>query len=310
MLNRFKIGHYSNLEAATGTTVILPPEGNISSAMAMGASPGSREFALLAPDKKIESIHALTLTGGSAYGLQAASGVMHALERQKIGYQTPWAIVPIVPAAVIYDLNVGSSTIRPDFDAGVKAVENAHYNNFACGTVGAGTGATVGKWAGLETAMKGGLGLGHAHYKNVKVSAVLVVNAVGDIVDENGKIIAGAYNKSQFLGLQNPTERWISQGVETDSNTVLCAILTNAQMSKAQAFYQAQRAHLAMTKHIEPSHTSFDGDIAFTISSNEVEASLDIVSNLIFSAVGQAIMQAVNSAEPIAGVLSAAQLKR
>ncbi len=297
MLDTFKIGHYTDRENITGCTVIVPPAGNITSAVARGASPGTREYALLQPDKKITSIHALVLTGGSAFGLDTASGVMRELEQKGVGYHTPFGVVPIVPAAVIYDLYLGSHTVRPGAKEGIAALKNAAFNNNANGAIGAGTGASIGKWAGLENAMKGGFGVANVSFGTCKVSAALVVNSVGDILNKNGEILAGAIDaKHQFLAAKNPQIRLAPPKISMAENTVLCAVMTNAKIDKQGAHYLAERAHFGIARRVAPSHTSYDGDVAFVMSSNTVEAETDTVASLIVAAVEQAIENAVRAA--------------
>lgn len=299
MLNKFQIGHYTDLQNGTGCTVIIPPPENVCSAVAMGASPGSREFALLQPDKKIQAISALLLTGGSAFGLNAAGGVVEELEARGIGYKTGFGIVPIVPAAVIFDLNIGNGKVRPGHQEGRIAVKAASFNNLESGNTGAGTGALVGKWAGMESAMKGGLGISRLEHGALSVSVVAVVNAVGDIINKNGEILSGAFKGGQFLASDDPKKRWGQPAVGFGENTMLIAVLTNARISKEKAAYLAQRAHLGIARRTAPSHTSFDGDTAFVISSNEVEASIDTVSAVVIEAVENAIINAVVTAGPL-----------
>jgi L-aminopeptidase/D-esterase-like protein len=302
MLNAFKIGHYTDKENGTGCTVILPPEGTVCSAYAFGASPGTREYALLQPDKKLQSINALLLTGGSAFGLAAATGIVDELEKNGIGYQTPWSLIPIVPAAVIFDLNIGNSSIRPGAEQGKLAFNEAIYNNSVSGNVGAGTGATVGKWAGLEKAMKGGLGIHQEEYGGIKATAVVVVNSVGDITDKQNKIIAGAHYKSGFLAENNPYRRMGNPLTGENENTVLCAVMTNAVVTKQQAYYLAKRAHLGLAKRIVPSHTSYDGDVSFVMARGQVETNIDTVATLIIEAVEGAVLNAVVTAEKLLGI--------
>lgn len=308
MLNLFKIGHYTDKQNGTGCTVILTPEETVCSAYAFGASPGTREYALLQPDKKLQSINALLLTGGSAFGLAAANGVVEELEKKKQGYQTPWALVPIVPAAVIFDLNVGSASVRPGVEQGKIAVQKAIYNNSASGNVGAGTGATVGKWAGLDKAMKGGLGIHQAQFGDLKVCSLIVLNSVGDILDKSNMIIAGAHNKNGFLAEKNPYRRLGEPAPGFGENTVLCAVMTNALITKQQAYYLAKRAHFGLAKRIVPSHTSFDGDVSFVLSKGETEVNIDTLSALIIEAVEEAILNAVSSAEKLFDIPSARDL--
>jgi L-aminopeptidase/D-esterase-like protein len=302
MLSSFKIGHYTDKKNGTGCTVIIPPNNNVCSAVALGASPGTREYALLQPDKKIESINALVLTGGSAFGLNAVTGVVEELEAREKGYQTPFGIVPIVPAAVIFDLSIGNGKIRPGLSEGKMALQNARFNNFKSGNIGAGTGATVGKWAGLEHAMKGGLGVAQIEHSNLKVCAVLIVNSVGDIIENDGKIIAGARKEGNFIAEDNPKKRWGEPILGLAENTVLCAILTNAILTKQQANYLAGRAHFGISKRIVPSHTSYDGDVAFVIASNDVETNIDTLTAITIEAVEQAILNGIKNAGTLLGV--------
>ncbi|KAA3610348.1 MAG: peptidase S58 family protein [Calditrichaeota bacterium] len=304
MLKTFKVGHYTDSKNGTGCSVILPPAKVVCSAYAMGASPGTREYALLQPDKKIESISALVLTGGSAFGLNAASGVVEELESQNIGYQTNFGIVPIVPSAVIFDLNIGNGAIRPGVQEGKLALNNARFDNYQSGNIGAGTGATVGKWSGLDNAMKGGLGVAQIEHGTLKACAVLVVNSVGDVIDNNGRILAGAQINGKFVAENDHKKRWGEPVLGLVENTVLCAVLTNAVLSKQQANYLAGRAHFGISRRIIPSHTSYDGDVSFVLASGEVETTIDILSAITIEAVEQAVINAVKNAESVFGIPS------
>ena len=188
----FRIGHWTDTSALTGCTAVLCPPKTIGSCDVRGSSPGSRELALLAPDKTMQEVHAVLLTGGSAFGLAAADGVVRFLEEGNIGYQTPWIKVPIVPAAVIFDLNIGSKDVRPTADSGYAACAVAKREIAQQGNIGAGTGATIGKWAGVETRMKGGTGFASVAQGDLHVAAIAVVNSVGDVVNDDGTILAGA----------------------------------------------------------------------------------------------------------------------
>ena len=193
MLAQFKIGHFTNLSTGTGCTVILPPAKNITSACVCGASPGTRELALLAPNKKISSIDALVLTGGSAFGLGCAHGVMENLAAQNVGYETKFGVVPIVPAAVIFDKNIGDPNAYPTAEDALLALQDASYDNRSMGNVGAGTGATIGKWMGMPAATKAGIGIADLERDGIKVSVLTVVNAVGDVLGD------GVYARSLSL---------------------------------------------------------------------------------------------------------------
>ena len=304
MLSRFKIGHSSDLEKATGCTVIIPPKNNVTSAAARGASPGSREYALLSPKRKISRINALVLTGGSAFGLNGAHAVMEALAEQGSGYQTNFGPVPIVPAAVIFDKNIGDSKAYPKAEQARQALAEASFNNTQMGNVGAGSGATVGKWRGMDFALKGGIGIAEQRSNGVKVAVLTVVNAVGDVLDRDGTILAGALTEDgTFAAEGNPFIRWEEEPkVGLAENTVLTVVLTNAVLSKQQAHFIAERAHHGIARRIEPSHTSYDGDISFVISTPEIEANLDLLAVLTVAAVEESIINGVKNAEALCGV--------
>lgn len=311
MLDTFKIGHYTNLERVTGCTVIIPPRGNVASAAARGASPGSREYALLSPKRKISEIHALVLTGGSAFGLNCAHGVMMGLFESGVGYQTNFGLVPIVPAAVIFDKNLGDSNAFPNEQNARDALKEAVYGNRAMGNIGAGTGATVGKWKGMDSALKGGLGIAEKQYGKLKVTAMTVVNAVGDVLGTDGNILAGAADASgEFLAKHDPLIRWENTKIGLAENTILSVIMTNAIMTKQQAHSGAEHAHHGIARRIEPSHTSYDGDISFVISSGQELVKMDLLNSLIVNAVEDSILAAINSAESIAGVRSLKDLTK
>lgn len=305
MLRYFKTGHYTDRTNGTGCTVIFPPEGTVASASVRGASPGTRELALLAPERKLNTISALVLTGGSAFGLNAVHGVVEYLESRNMGYKTAFGVVPIIPAAVIYDLNFGKGSVRPTAENAKEAAETARYDNYDSGNVGAGTGATVGKWSGISHAMKGGLGLSQNEHSKVKVLALTVVNAVGDIIGYDGKILAGALTDTlAFRAEKDHKTRWGDPEVGMAENTVLNVIMTNAVLTKQQAYYVADRAHYGIARRIDPSHTSYDGDISFVLSVPEREAPLDLVAAMATKSTEESILEAVYRAEDLAGVKS------
>ena len=310
MHSKFKIGHYTDRENITGCSVILCPPDTVASCYLAGSSPGSREVALLSPKKKINHIHALLLTGGSAFGLDAASGVVKFLEEQGIGYPTDYANVPLVPAAVIYDLNIGKANIRPNAENAYQACQQATTDFQSQGSVGAGTGATVGKWAGIATSMKGGLGFASVTLGSLEVCAVTVVNAVGDIVDEQGKIIAGAIDQDgKFMAREGIASRWKLPQVGFAENTVLCALMTNARLTKLEAHIMAHRAQQGLVRAIIPAGTSYDGDIIFSMASAEIDAQSEIVYELGTEAVRQSILSAVHHADALGGHLACKNLQ-
>jgi L-aminopeptidase/D-esterase-like protein len=299
----FKVGHFTESKAMTGCTVILCPPKTRASCDVRGNSPGSRELALLAPEKSVQEIHAVLLTGGSAFGLAAADGVMRWLEEHNIGYPTPWAKVPLVPTAVVFDLNAGSSTVRPDALSGYRACDTASNGSFDEGNVGAGTGTTVGKWKGTEFWMKGGLGSASAEQSGLIVGALAVVNAVGDIINENGTILAGARRPDgQFVGAAELYRPLARGKVLEQANTTLVVVATNANLSKLELHRVAQRMHDGMARAIVPIHTSYDGDVSFALACGNVKADLDLVSEIAAQIAAEAIRRAVRAAKTAGGI--------
>jgi L-aminopeptidase/D-esterase-like protein len=303
MINTFKIGHYTDKENITGCTVILCPPQTVASCYISGSSPGSREIALLDPSRKINSIHALLLTGGSAFGLNAAAGVVQYLEENNIGYETHFGIVPIVPAAVIYDLSMGNSKVRPTSENAYQACQTAGQDLDSQGSIGAGTGATIGKWSGIHSAMKGGFGISSINSDDVFVSALSVVNAVGDVVDENGEIIAGAIDsEGNFIAQGDATKRWRQPEVGFSENTVLSAVLTNANLTKLEANILSKRAQNGLARAIVPASTSYDGDVIFALASGKIRKDPDLIYEMATEAVRRSIISGVQNADSLGGV--------
>ena len=303
MLDQFKIGHFTDLKNGTGCTVILPPRENIASACVRGASPGTRELALLAPEKKVSHVDAIVLTGGSAFGLGCAHGVMQALAELNLGYETKFGVVPIVPAAVIFDKNIGNSKAYPKIDDALFAFNHAEFNNGTMGSIGAGTGATIGKWMGLQTAMKAGVGIASIEQNGVKVSAITVVNAVGDVIGFDGKILAGAISPDGlFYASEDSLIRWRDTNLGMSANTVLSTVMMNAGIDKQQAYFLAERAHYGIARRVDPSHTSFDGDVVFVVSKPEVSVSIDLLSSMVVKAVEESIINSVKASKSIFGI--------
>ena len=303
-----KVGHWTDRKAATGCTVILAPHATRASCEVRGNSPGSRELALLAPEKSMQEIHAVLLTGGSALGLGAADGVMRYLKNRDIGYQTPWVRIPIVPAAVIFDLNVGRSDLWPDAKSGSDACERAVDGPFEEGSVGAGTGATVGKWKGLETSMKGGLGSVSVRMGELIVGVLAVVNAVGDVIADDGSVLAGARDASgRFLAPPGGVRTFAPRKILDQANTTLAVLATNASLDKLQLFKLAQRMHDGFARAIVPVHTSFDGDVSFALSCGNVKADFELVAGLAAALSSDAIRRGVTTAASLAGVPGLAQ---
>jgi L-aminopeptidase/D-esterase-like protein len=266
-----RVGHWTNQVARTGCTVILLPKGGaVVSVEVRGGAPGTRETALLSPEKSVKQVHALLLAGGSAFGLAAATGVMAFLEELGEGVQTPAAKVPIVPTAVIYDLSVGDASVRPDAATGLAACHAASSEAVLGGRVGAGTGAMVGKVFGLEFAQPGGLGNAALQIGGFTVAALVVANATGDIVNDAGQVIAGARRKD---GSRPTRLESLERMLETDqvaflehTNTTLVAVGTDAPLSKLECYRLAQAAQMGLARGTRPSHTPFDGDTAFAFS--------------------------------------------
>lgn len=299
----FRIGHWTNLEALTGCTVILCPPGTVGGCDIRGSSPATRETALLSSDKTMQEVHAVVLTGGSAFGLAAADGVMKLLEERNVGYETPWVKVPIVPAAAIFDLNIGNPRVRPTPSEGYSAGIGAREGSAEQGNIGVGAGATVGKWRGAEFRMKGGLGLSTLTREGLVVGCVAAVNSVGDVVNADGTVLAGARKPSgEFLALSEPLRTFARGGAPPRSNTTLVCIATNAQLSKVLVNRVAQRAHDGLARAIVPAHTSYDGDIVFALSSGGVDAQFDLVAEMAAEATAQAIRNAVKEAKSAGGV--------
>ncbi|MDP2886089.1 MAG: P1 family peptidase [Ignavibacteria bacterium] len=298
-----RVGHHTDSKALTGCTVILCPPNTRASCEVRGNSPGSRELALLAPEKSAQEVHAILLTGGSAFGLAAADGVMRWLEEHNVGYSTPWATVPLVPTAVVFDLNVGSSAVRPDALSGYRACDAASDNGVEEGNVGAGTGTTVGKWKGFEFWMKGGVGTTSVQSSGLIVAALAVVNSVGDIIDANGAVLAGARRADgEFFGVTE-LHRPLSRGkVLQSSNTTLVVVATNARLSKLELFRVSQRMHDGMARAVVPAHTSYDGDVSFALSCGQVEADLDLISEIAAQVTADAIRRGVKSAKSVSGI--------
>jgi L-aminopeptidase/D-esterase-like protein len=284
-----RVGQVTDKVGITGCTVVLCPPKTVGGCEVRGGAPGTRETALLAPEKTVSEVHAVLFTGGSAFGLAAADGVMRFLEEQGVGYETPWAKVPIVPAAVIFDLYLGDPKSRPDAEMGYKACLAAS-EMVEEGSVGAGTGATVGKWSGPQTAMKGGTGTASLELGDLTVGALVVVNSVGDIVDDQGNVVAGARDEKGFLAERMPL-RLPSQLLP--GNTTLLCLATNAKLSKLEANILAQRAQNALALAIQPSHTSMDGDTVVSLATGKVEVPVDVVAELAVRAGVLAIRNAV-----------------
>ncbi len=289
-----EIGAAQDADAGTGATVVLAKDGAVCGVDVRGSAPGTRETALLGQAKMVDRVHAVLLAGGSAYGLDAAAGVMQYLEEVGAGFDTGVAKVPIVPAAVIFDLGYKSAAIRPDKEMGYAACRNAG-KNAGQGSVGAGAGATVGKALGMEGAEKGGVGTACIDLKDgVKIGALMVVNAVGDVVEKDGRIIAGA----QMNGRHVNTTGMMLAGMQSGSplNTTIGVVATNAILTKDEATKIAQAAHNGLALSISPSHTMLDGDTVFTLSTGDKKADMNALIVACVEAVRRAVVNAAAAA--------------
>ncbi len=300
-----RVGHATDLVGATGCTVVLPPPGTIGSGEVRGGAPGTRETDLLRPGMLVEEVDALLLTGGSAFGLAAAHGVVAWLEERGIGFDTGIAKVPIVPAAVVFDLGVGDPAARPGPEHGYAACEAAT-GSVEEGSVGAGTGATVAKLHGPGGAVKGGIGTASGREGTLVVGALFVVNAVGEILGEDGAAIA-ASRAPEAGGVEASwpplAEREPPAGEPpAGTNTVIGVVATNARLSKERAHLLAIAAHDAFASAIRPAHTLWDGDVVFTLATGEVGAAQDAVERLGEAATVRAIRRGVLTATSLAGV--------
>lgn len=274
-----RVGHWSDEVGRTGCTVVLlPDDGAVTAVDVRGAAPGTRETDLLAPDAIVPGVHAVLLTGGSAFGLAAADGVVRRLEERGIGLPTPAGPVPLVPAAVVFDLPTGSAQARPDRDAGHAATLAAEAGG-PCGNgrVGAGTGATVGKLLGPDRAAPGGVGTASWRLPGgATVGVVVVVNALGDVVDDDGRVLAGPGTVAHLLGAEAPAAPPLG------TNTTLAVVATDLALSKAAAQRLAAVAHDGLARSIRPVHTAYDGDTVFAASTGD--RPLDEATSLVLHA--------------------------
>ena len=293
-ISGFKIGSAENKEAMTGCTVFLSEKGALCGADVRGGAPASRENALLNPMASNDAVNAVVLSGGSAFGLSSADGVMKYLEERNIGFPTADGVVPIVCASCLYDLGIGDKTIRPDAQMGYQACLNSEKNLFQEGSFGAGCGATVGKVMGMDHAMKTGQGCYAMQLGDLMVGAFVALNAVGDIYDPaNGQKIAG---------IRDPeTHKWISAEEALyalqdpnlfHQNTTIGVILTNADLSKSDLTKVSGMAHDGYARCIRPVHTMFDGDTIYTLSTRTVKADVSVVGTLAASVMEKAILRA------------------
>ncbi len=310
-----KVGHHTLAARPTGCTVILTEGGAVATVDVRGAAPGTRETALLDPTNTVQQVHAVVLAGGSAFGLAAADGVMRYLAERDIGYETQAARVPIVPAAILYDLAVGGDpSIRPTADCGYRAAVAATRGPVAEGSVGAGAGATVGKLGGPRRAMKGGIGTALIELPDgIRVAALMAVNAVGDIYEPaTGALIAGVRDGDgrRLEGAQQLL-RQPAPAAPPGEHTTIGVVATNAALDKAQLGIVARMAHDGLARAVRPAHTPVDGDAIFALSTGGAAnpTSLLRIGALAADVTAEAIVRAVRAASGVPGFPAVRDLK-
>lgn len=290
------VGHWTDPVGLTGCTVILCPEGTVGSGEVRGGAPGTRETDLLRPGMLVNQVNAVLLTGGSAFGLAAADGVMRFLEERGLGFETPAGRVPIVPAAVLFDLGVGDRSARPGPEEGYAACRAAT-EDVGEGNIGAGTGATVAKVNGPEGAVKGGLGTASRSQGDLIVGALAVVNALGEVLAEDGTVLA----PSRVDAPKEPPAR------TAPTNTTLVVVATNAGLSKERVHLLARASHEGLSQAIRPAHTIWDGDAVFSLATGRVDGDQEAIEAMAVDAVTEAIRRGVRLAAAVPGIPSAAR---
>lgn len=300
-----RVGHASDFDAITGCTAILCAGGAVAGYDLRGGASGAQELDVMSPLHIAGRVHAIVLSGGSAFGLEAASGVRKFLEQQGVGFETGAARVPIVPSAILYDLGIGKANVRPTREMGEAAAAAASGGAVEEGSAGAGTGATAGKIFGMSRAMKSGIGTFTVELDGgVLVSALVAANPLGDVIDPaSGKIVAGARKapgSQEFAGTAAAMKAGAAGGLT--SNTTLVVVATNAQLSKVEATKLAQLSQLGVARTISPVWTMMDGDLAFALSLGREKARVDALGVAAAEAVSQAILRAVKTAKTLGGV--------
>ena len=306
------VGHAQDLEAATGCTVIISHEGATAGVDVRGGAPGTRETDLLHPVNLVEKIHAVMLAGGSAFGLDAAAGAMQYLEEKDIGFDVQVTRVPIVCAAVLFDLAIGNHRVRPDKEMGYQACLKANHEETRQGNVGAGAGATVGKILGMGRAMKSGLGSYALQTGGLKIGALVAVNCLGDVMDPlTGERLAGLLNED-LLTLADTEETMIRSYSDRKNlfsgNTTIGVVATNAAFTKGQATKLASMAQNGYARTMRPAHSMFDGDTVFTMASGSVEADLSVAGLLAARVMERAVVSAVKNTGPLCGLKCSSDL--
>lgn len=307
-----KIGNSENAEAGTGCTVFIFEKGAPAGLDVRGGGPASEESELLKPTAAAQEIHAIVLGGGSAFGLEAASGVRAYLEEKGVGFEVGVTRVPLVCQSSLFDLTVGDGFVRPDKAMGYEACKNAESGNYKDGNHGAGTGATVGKWKGMEFCMKAGIGSYAVELGELRIGAVVAVNALGDIYDwKDGTKVAGLLSEDRKSFLDSEEEIFRMREVVENKftgNTTIAVVFTNAKFDKTRLCKIAGMAHDGYTRSIRPVHTTADGDSIYAVSLGQVEADLDMVGTLSARVISEAILRAVENAESAYGYPCAREL--
>lgn len=294
-VGNIKVGHAQDYEGGTGLTLILPDPGNTAGVDVRGGAPGTRETDLLNPLNQVSEVSSIILSGGSAYGLEAASHLMKILEKEGIGFDVGVGVVPIISQAVLFDLAYKNPKARPDANMTQKAFESATYDDKSQGILGAGTGATVGKALGPEFLVKSGLGQASIKKGDLVVSAIVAVNAFGDIFDyHKGLQIAGPTKDGKMLKTIDLIDQILGSFADIKpSNTTIGAVATNATFSKTELTKIAGMAHDGYARSINPVHTLFDGDTIFSLATNKIEANINLVGALAAEAMSMAIANAI-----------------
>jgi L-aminopeptidase/D-esterase-like protein len=300
------VGHAEDLHAATGCTVLIAEKGATVGVDVRGGAPGTRETDLLNPVNLIDTVHAVFLAGGSAFGLDAGAGIMQYLEERHIGFDVQVTRVPVVCGAVLFDLTIGDHEVRPDKEMGYRACLNADNSMSRQGSIGAGTGATVGKIRGMERSMKSGLGCYALQVGELKIGALVAVNCLGDVLDPlTGKILAGTLSEdgTKLVGTENlMIESYAEQKNPFVSNTTIGVVATNAALTKPQASKLASMAQNGYARTLRPAHTMFDGDTIFAMATGEIEADMNVVGLLAARVMERAVVSAVMNATPLCGL--------
>ncbi len=297
----FAVGHWTDLDAATGCTVVLAPEGAVASGEVRGGGPGTRESDLLSPAAGARTVQAVVLTGGSAYGLAAADGVVRWLEARGRGYRTRLGLlVPLVPAAVVFDLPLGDPTVRPGPVEGAAACDAATEDP-ARGAVGAGTGCAVGKLLGPDGWVKGGVGLATEDVAGARVTALAVVNAFGDVTAEDGSVLAGPRRDGGMVRTVDLLRSGDVPEVTAREATTLVCVMTDANVDKTGAWLLARAASTGIARAVDPAHTSVDGDASYVVAAGAVEVEPLVLAAVVPHVVSAAIRDGVRSATALHG---------